>query len=324
MRARLLIPTLEPVDTIRTAVAGETGLLVADADTFFRAIPHESEIEAGTLEELLTHLPQRPGPLIAASDAAFGTRPVVRVGSDEALRATLESLYAAHTVPAAILFDASRPSVSPHAFVRSIFLRQHDALYRTIPILATSYDAPRPLAGDPIRVLAVNGSPRKEGDTKRLLREEIERYWTGPSYTSAIVDLKHLVECLACGGHQKECVPDCVVKDQMRDLLPRVQVCDVLLVGSPVYMDLPTSRTIAFLSRLTGQTKFNRRAYVDKYASALSPAWCSGTKAVIGALTNALEMMGFTIQGRSTREYAALWIDGKTRGGVPHDYSWPA
>jgi multimeric flavodoxin WrbA len=98
---------------------------------------------------------------------------------------------------------------------------------------------------------------------------------------------------------------------------------DVMLIGSPVYMDAPTSRTLAFLSRLTGQTKFNRRAYIGKHAAALSPGWCSGTKAVISTLTNALEMMGFTIQGRSTREYVGLWPDKKTRGGVPHDFYWP-
>lgn len=252
-----------------------------------------------------------------------GLEPVA-AESQSGLIKKLEQLYAERKEPRGLIFDYHHEKVNVHAYLREIYLQQNLHLFRHLPVLVLDYCGDDSLMVEPIKILAVNGSPRKEGSTASLLCQEIERYWSGPYYKNNFFHLDHIVECLACGGHQKNCQPDCLINDQMQDLLPRVKEADVLLLGSPVYMDLPTARTIAFLSRLTGQTKHNRRAYIGKYAAVLSPAWCSGTKSVISSLNNALEMIGFTIQGRSSREYVQLWPDNKTRGGVPHGFYWPS
>lgn len=235
----------------------------------------------------------------------------------------LEEMYEKRVIPEGILFDYQNPKINVHDFLRDIYIKQNNSAFRNMPISIVNYNGEENPLISQIKVLAVNGSPRKKGDTRRLLEQEVERYWTGPYYSSEFVNLDSIEECLGCGGHQKNCRPECVIDDQMDELIPKVKDADVLILGSPVYMDLPTSRTIAFLSRLTGETKRNRRAYIGKYASSVSSAWCSGTKTVTSSLNNALEMMGFSIQGRSSRENIKLWRDGKTRGGVPEDFYWP-
>jgi len=244
-------------------------------------------------------------------------------GDTSAVIKKLESMYEQREIPSDVIFDYTNPRTNIHNFLRELYIKQNLHIFRNIPVSIVNYSEEDKQLVDPIKVLAVNGSPRKNGDTKRMLKQEVDRYWTGPYYNTSFIDLENIEECIGCGGHQKNCKPECVIEDQMFDLVPKVKDTDVLLLGSPVYMDLPTSRTLAFLSRLTGETKRNRRTYIGKYASTLSSAWCSGTKPVISSLNNALEMMGFTIQGRSSREHIQLWKDDKTRGGVPEDFYWP-
>ena len=328
MRIKKIIPLKEKISSEKTTIIDESGnKKVIQGNDFFRIIPTESEYDKDIQTILESEFAE--GNILVAGNYKIGeiaekySINSITIKNQQNLIKTLEEMYAKKIKPNGVVFDYNYHQVSPHTYLHEIYVKQNLNMFRHLPVIVLNYDGDSSLMVSKIKVLAVNGSPRKNGDTKRLLREEVSKYWTGPYYESSFIDLKSISECLACGGHQKNCEPDCIIDDQMKELLPKVKETDVLLLGSPVYMDLPTARTIAFLSRLTGQTKFNRRAYIGKYASALSPAWCSGTKAVIGALTNALEMMGFEIQGRSSREYIKLWADEKTRGGVPDDFFWP-
>lgn len=333
MLVKSIIPKGKRVEQKRIMHSGTSKpASVTDVHEFYRAEPLEVVGEFQDYSHAFNQLlnQRRDGIVIVSTDNEdisgavkdSNLEPIITT-KQEGIVGALEALYDQHKRPTAVVFEYTEPRTNVHAYVRDIYMQQNLHVFRNIPVLITGYTGRSQPIIDPIKVLAVNGSPRRNGDTKRLLKEEIDKYWTGPYYQSTILDLQHIVECVACGGHQKKCEPDCIVDDQMTRITPLVKNANVLLLGSPVYMDLPTARTVAFLSRLTGQTKFNRRAFIGKYATAVSPAWCSGTKAVISSLTNALEMMGFTIQGRSTREYVALWPDAKTRGGVPHDFYWP-
>jgi len=272
---------------------------------FKRIIPEEKE-------DNLNEIPK---------SGIFTPKELIPVENQEDLIKKLLNLYSKKIIPSEIIFDYKNPRLSVHNYLREIYIKQNLSILRTIPITILDYDK-SPIIKK-IKILAINGSPRKEGDTKRILKEEIEKFWTGPYYESEIIDLEHISECLACGGHQKACKIGCIIKDQMQILIKKLKEADILILGSPVYMDMPTARTIAFLSRLTEQTKHNRFSNIGKYASALASGYCSGTKAVISSLNNALEMMGFEIQGRSSREYLEIWRDNKTRGGVPNDFFWP-
>ncbi len=331
MLVKIISPKREKVLTEKKIIIDENKFKqVVDGYDFFRVIPVEEIKEYDTYDSVIKILDCNTGSILLCSQNKELLSSVISAGfeaividSQEKILKTLEELYSQHKKPVAILFDYTYLRTNVHSYLKEIYIKQHYHLFRNIPLIITNYSGDSSPMIECIKILSVNGSPRKEGDTKRLLNEEILKYWSGPYYQNSFIDLENIIECVACGGHQKNCKPECIFNDQMKEIMPLVREADVMLLGSPVYMDMPTARTIAFLSRLTGKTKFNRREYIGKYASALSPGWCSGTKAVISSLVNALEMMGFTIQGRSTREYIGLWQDGKTRGGVPSDFYWP-
>lgn len=89
------------------------------------------------------------------------------------------------------------------------------------------------------------------------------------------------------------------------------------MLGSPVYLDMPTPQMVAFLTRLNCKAEnTNREFFRDKKAYLVATSFCSGTKTVLHTMMGACEMLGFTIEGRSTREYITLWQDDKLRGGM--------
>lgn len=96
--------------------------------------------------------------------------------------------------------------------------------------------------------------------------------------------------------------------------------CTDVLLGSPVYLDMPTPQTAAFLTRLNCMAENTDRTFFEgKNIHLLSTAYCSGTKTCIHTMMGACEMLGFTVPGRSTREYICKWDDKKIRGGMHRD-----
>ena len=99
------------------------------------------------------------------------------------------------------------------------------------------------------KVLLINGSPHRDGNTAIALKElaaqlavcgvESELYWigTGPIYG-----------CVACNGCNK--TGNCVMAQDVNELAERLRAADGLIVGSPVYYAGPTGTLCAFLDRL--------------------------------------------------------------------------
>jgi len=170
------------------------------------------------------------------------------------------------------------------------------------------------------KLLIINGSYREEGNTYRALMAESNR----------IVDkygieddtyyfLPEMVACQNCGGCQK--TAKCVIKDDLNGVLSIVERSDRILIGSPVYLDFPSPKLLAFLSRCICKAEPTQREFFrGKKVHLLATAYCSGTKTVIHSLMGACEMLGFDIEGRSSKEYVTLWKDLKIRGGMtPQD-----
>jgi len=98
------------------------------------------------------------------------------------------------------------------------------------------------------RVLAVVGSPRKNGNTHILVSKIAE----GAAENGAVVDELLLGElsinecdgCHACwkGRH-------CSKNDDMRGLYPRISSSDIIIFGTPVYWYGPTALMKAFIDR---------------------------------------------------------------------------
>jgi multimeric flavodoxin WrbA len=98
------------------------------------------------------------------------------------------------------------------------------------------------------RILCVAGSPRRHGNSERLLDACIE----GVQETGADAD-KIAVAAMDIGGCDScdECVSTgvCVIFDDMTDLYPKLEDADAIVIASPVYFASVPSQLKAFYDR---------------------------------------------------------------------------
>ena len=105
-----------------------------------------------------------------------------------------------------------------------------------------------------MKVLAVNGGPRKTWNTATLLEKALE----GAASQGAETELVHLydlrytgcVSCFACKLKGGASYGRCAVQDDLKPLLAKVEGVDALILGSPNYLGMPTGMMKSFLERL--------------------------------------------------------------------------
>ncbi len=88
----------------------------------------------------------------------------------------------------------------------------------------------------PRKIVILNGSPRKQGNTAALVKAFTEGAESaGNTVTEFFLDRMNIHGCKGCfGGHSsKEC--PCVQKDDMGQIYPAVRACDVIVLASPLY-----------------------------------------------------------------------------------------
>lgn len=105
-----------------------------------------------------------------------------------------------------------------------------------------------------MKIIAVNGSPRKNNNTATLLKEALRGAEENGAQTERInlyeQDFKGCISCFACKRKGSTCNGVCAVKDALKPVLERILESDVLLLGSPIYFSNITGEMRAFLERL--------------------------------------------------------------------------
>jgi len=95
----------------------------------------------------------------------------------------------------------------------------------------------------------VNGSPRPEGNTgtmlKILAKKAKER---GAEVTYFEIVDKDVQDCDGC--YRCDTEDRCVKEDDMTEAYALIESCDVLVIGSPIYMGMETGMTKCFVDRL--------------------------------------------------------------------------
>ncbi len=121
-----------------------------------------------------------------------------------------------------------------------------------------------------MKIVALNGSPRKEGNTAKVLRDMTKEHADVDLEYFDLNDLriKDCQGCLYCKKHET-----CAIKDDMQMLYKKVHQADALVIGSPVYFGAETAPTKAFLDRMyamlnlsDGPTKYVSRFKEGKIA----------------------------------------------------------
>jgi len=104
-----------------------------------------------------------------------------------------------------------------------------------------------------MKVIAVNGSPRKNWNTHILL----EKCLDGAKETGAETELINLYDiqykgCTSCFSCKLKgvTVKKCAMKDELKSILQKICECDVLVLGSPIYFSNVTGEMKSFMERL--------------------------------------------------------------------------
>lgn len=150
-------------------------------------------------------------------------------------------------------------------------------------------------------ILGINGSPRKYGNTFKLLSIAIKVAEHYGAYTEVIhlydYEIKPCIGCLS--DIQEACQYPCVISDDMREIYDKILKANGLIIATPVYWYAPSSQMKNFIDRIT---IFENMIFISgkcllegKVAGIIAVGNDSGTIQVISNLYAVLNSMGITI-----------------------------
>ncbi len=118
-----------------------------------------------------------------------------------------------------------------------------------------------------MKIMAINGSPRKNGNTAALLGKTLEGAASLGADTEMVnlydLDFKGCTSCFACKLKNGPSYGKCALKDDLTPILEKVDTIHALVLGSPVYFGDVTGEMRSFLERLF----FPYLAYSKDYRS---------------------------------------------------------
>lgn len=145
-----------------------------------------------------------------------------------------------------------------------------------------------------MKVLLINGSPRKEGNTFTALSEvamqlrkqgvESEMVWIGN---------RPVRGCIACNKCREKADNQCVFDDDITNtVITKMAACDAVVIGSPVYYGQPSGQSLCLQQRML----YAGGAYfVNKPAAAVAVCRRGGASAVYQTLLMPFQMMNMPI-----------------------------
>lgn len=116
-----------------------------------------------------------------------------------------------------------------------------------------------------MKVLMINGSPRKEGNTQLAL-EEMALVLRNEGIEVEILQVGNQAVrgCIACNACRK--TGRCVFDDLVNEAAAKFAECDGLVIGSPVYYASANGTLISFLDRLFYSSSFDKTMKVGACA----------------------------------------------------------
>ena len=142
-----------------------------------------------------------------------------------------------------------------------------------------------------MKVLMINGSPRKNGNTSIALAE-MERIFQEEGIQAETVqlgaqDIRGCIACLSCKKKGR-----CVFDDLVNQIAPQFEAADGLVIASPVYYASANGGLISFLDRLFYSTLFDKTM---KVGAAVAVARRGGNSATYDELNKYFAISGMPI-----------------------------
>jgi multimeric flavodoxin WrbA len=164
-----------------------------------------------------------------------------------------------------------------------------------------------------MKVIAINGSPKKEGNTWHALNlVGHELMAQGIEFEILHIGHKNIHGCTACGKCAENRDEQCSIKnDGLNTVIPTIKAADGIIIASPVYYSGIAGTMKCFLDRLFYVSGANGNLMKHKVAAAVVAVRRSGGSSTLDALYHYLtyaEMLVATgnywnvIHGRSPGE----------------------
>ena len=104
-----------------------------------------------------------------------------------------------------------------------------------------------------MKVMAINGSPRKNWNTATLLEKALEGAASEVAETEIVhlydLEFKGCTSCFACKVKGGKNLARCAVKDELTPVLERLEEADAVILGSPIYLGNLTGEMRSFMER---------------------------------------------------------------------------
>lgn len=108
-----------------------------------------------------------------------------------------------------------------------------------------------------MKIIAFNGSPRKNWNTANLLKKALE----GAASVGAETELIHIydlnykgcISCFACKTKDGKNYGRCPIQDDLAEVFKKVELADAIILGSPIYFGRVSGEMASFLDRLLFQ-----------------------------------------------------------------------
>ncbi len=145
-----------------------------------------------------------------------------------------------------------------------------------------------------MKVLLINGSPHREGNTYTALAEVARQLAAqGIESDMAWVGTRPVRGCIACGKCRQNGDNRCVFSDDVtNDIIARMADCDALIIGSPVYWGQPSGQLLCLQQRMlyAGGAMFR-----EKPAAAVACCRRGGATAAYQAMLMPFQMCNMPI-----------------------------
>lgn len=108
-----------------------------------------------------------------------------------------------------------------------------------------------------MKVIAINGSPRKNKNTATILNNVLHGAASCGAETEFInlydLNYKGCISCFACKLKNGKSYGKCALKDDLTPILEKISTADAIILGSPIYLHSITGAMKSFLERLVFQ-----------------------------------------------------------------------
>lgn len=142
-----------------------------------------------------------------------------------------------------------------------------------------------------MKVVAINGSPKAEGNTYHALKVVLEQLEEQGISTEIIhVGNKNIHGCLACGGCAKNKNEKCVINDEVNDIIQTMKAADGIIISSPVYYASIAGTMKSFLDRAFYVGGANGGLFRHKVGASVAVARRSGEVATFDHLNHYLTL----------------------------------